>query len=353
MTHDPGGLSGEAAVDGPLPVAPVGSQGLAVARVGLGCMGMSQWYGSRDDASSRETIQRALELGVCLLDTSDAYGPFTNEIFLGDTLGSDRPRAVLATKVGIKMAPDGTRLGIDGSPGHIASALTASLRRLNTDWVDLLYLHRVDASVPIEESIGAMGDLVGAGKVRYIGLCEVNQAVLERANATFPITALQSEYSPWSREPEDDILPTTLRLGVGFVSYSPLGRGLLTGKIRSADDLAPDDERLKRFPRFSAGNIEANLAVVDKLAALAAARQVTTAQLLLAWALCKWPHLMVLPGTKHRRYLEENVASLPLRLSTDDIQAIEAVVEHSPVKGPRKDEVGMQRMQAGLQAGYV
>jgi len=302
---------------------PLGNQGLTVARQGLGCMGMSEFYGPRDDAESVATIHRALELGVTLIDTSDIYGPHTNEQLVGRAIGDRREQVVLATKFGIVRDPaDATARGIDGRPEYVKRACEASLGRLGLDHIDLYYQHRVDPETPIEETVGAMGELVAEGKVRYLGLSEAAPETIRRAHAVHPISALQTEYSVWAREPESEILPTLRELGIGFVPYSPLGRGFLTGKLRSLDELAEDDFR-RYQPRLQGDNLEANIAIVEKIDALAAAKDVTPAQVALAWVHVQGEDLVPIPGTKRRRYLEENVGALEVELSAEDLAALD------------------------------
>ena len=302
---------------------PLGNQGLTVARQGLGCMGMSEFYGPRDDAESVATIHRALELGVTLIDTSDIYGPHTNEQLVGRAIGDRREQVVLATKFGIVRDPaDATARGIDGRPEYVKRACEASLGRLGLDHIDLYYQHRVDPETPIEETVGAMGELVAEGKVRYLGLSEAAPETIRRAHAVHPISALQTEYSVWAREPESEILPTLRELGIGFVPYSPLGRGFLTGKLRSLDELSEDDFR-RYQPRLQGDNLEANIAIVEKIDALAAAKDVTPAQVALAWVHVQGEDLVPIPGTKRRRYLEENVGALEVELSAEDLAALD------------------------------
>ena len=302
----------------------LGSQGLTVSRQGLGCMGMSDFYGARDDAESVATIHRALELGITLLDTSDMYGPYTNEQLVGRAIADRRDGVVVATKFGILRDPeDPARRGVTGRPEYVRQACEASLRRLGIDHIDLYYQHRVDPDTPIEETVGAMGELVAAGKVRFLGLSEAAPETIRRAHATHPISALQSEYSIWARDPEAEILPTLRELGIGFVPYSPLGRGFLTGKLRSLDQLADDDFR--RFqPRLQGDNLEANVAIVERIDALAAEKDVTPAQIALAWVHAQGEDVVPIPGTKRRRYLEENAGALELELSDDDLAELDA-----------------------------
>jgi aryl-alcohol dehydrogenase-like predicted oxidoreductase len=304
--------------------ASLGSQGLTVSRQGLGCMGMSDFYGPRDDAESVATIRRALELGITLLDTSDMYGPHTNERLVGRAIAGRRDGVVLATKFGIVRDPDdpATR-GVDGRPEYVRQACEGSLERLGVDHIDLYYQHRVDPDTPIEETVGAMGELVAEGKVRFLGLSEAAPDTIRRAHATHPISALQSEYSIWAREPEAEILPTLRELGIGFVPYSPLGRGFLTGKLRSLDQLTDDDFRRSQ-PRLQGDNLEANIAIVERIDALAAEKDATPAQIALAWVHAQGDDIVPIPGTKRRSYLEENAGALDVELSDDDIEALDA-----------------------------
>jgi aryl-alcohol dehydrogenase-like predicted oxidoreductase len=301
----------------------LGTQGLAVSRQGLGCMGMSEFYGPRDDTESIATIHRALELGVTFLDTSDIYGPHTNEQLVGRAIADRRDEVVLATKFGILRDPeDPASRGINGRPEYVRQACEASLRRLGVDHIDLYYQHRVDPDTPIEETVGAMGELVAAGKVRFLGLSEAAPETIRRAHVTHPISALQSEYSIWAREVEAEILPTLRELGIGFVPYSPLGRGFLTGKLRSLDQLAEDDFR-RNQPRLQGDNLEANIAIVERIDALAAEKDVTPAQIALAWVHAQGSYIVPIPGTKRRSYLEENVAALEVELSDEDLTALD------------------------------
>ncbi len=299
---------------------PLGGQGLVVARQGLGCMGMSEFYGQLDDAESVATIHRALDLGVSLLDTSDIYGPFTNEELIGRAIDGRRDQVALATKFGILRDPAApASRGVDGRPEYVRRACDASLRRLRVDHIDLYYLHRVDPVTPIEDTVGAMGELVAAGKVRFLGLSEAAPDTIRRAHRVHPISALQTEYSLWAREPEAEILPAVRELGIGFVPYSPLGRGFLTGTLTSIDDLAPDDFR-RTQPRLIGENLDANLAIVARIKELAAGRQVTPAQLARAWVHHQGAGLVPIPGTKRRRYLEQNIAALDIALSESDLE---------------------------------
>ncbi len=302
----------------------LGSQGLVVSRQGLGCMGMSEFYGAGDDDESIATIHRALELGLTFFDTADMYGPFTNEVLLGRALGARRGEAIVATKFGNVRDPDNpSRRSINGRPEYVRQACDASLSRLGTDYIDLYYQHRVDPDTPIEETVGAMGELVQAGKVRYLGLSEAAPTTIRRAHAVHPISALQTEYSVWARDPEAEILPTVRELGIGFVPYSPLGRGFLTGTLRSVDDL--DENDFRRYqPRFLGDNLTANIAIVEQIDALASAKGCTPAQVALAWVHAQGRDLAPIPGTKRRHYLEENIGALDVALSDDDLARLDA-----------------------------
>jgi len=302
-----------------------GAAALTVSRQGLGCMGMSDFYGDRDDTESTATIHRALDLGVTFLDTADMYGIGANEELVGRAIADRRDQVVLATKFAIVRDPDApTRRGIDGRPEYVKAACEASLRRLGVDHIDLYYQHRVDPDTPIEETVGAMAELVAEGKVRHLGLSEAAPETIRRAHAVHPITALQTEYSIWSREPEEELLPLLRELGIGFVPYSPLGRGFLTGKVRSVDDLPEGDFRRVQ-PRMQDGNLEANLRIVDVVEAVAADRDVTPGQVALAWVHAQGEDLAPIPGTKRRTYLEENVAALELELTPADLARIDEV----------------------------
>ena len=312
----------------------LGSQGLEVSAIGLGCMGMSQSYGPADERQSLATIHRALDLGVTFLDTADAYGPFTNEPLVGRAVAGHREQVVLATKFGNQRRPDGSWVGVNGRPDYVHQACDASLQRLGVDHVDLYYQHRVDRSVPVEETWGAMAELVQAGKVRFLGISEAAPATLRRANAVHPVTALQSEYSLFTRDPEGELLDTVRELGVGFVAYSPLGRGFLTGRVTSTDGFAEGDFR-RTAPRFQAENFDRNLEVVERVRRLAEDKGVTAGQLAIAWLLAQGEDVVPIPGTKRVAYLEENVAALQLRLDEEDLAAIDEAAPRGVAAGER------------------
>jgi len=310
----------------------LGSQGLQVSRQGLGCMGMSEFYGPGDDEESIATIHRALELGVTFFDTSDMYGPYTNEVLVGRALAGRRDEAVIATKFGIVRDPDDpARRGVNGRPEYVRRCCEGSLGRLGVDTIDLYYQHRVDPDTPIEETVGAMAELVAEGKVRYLGLSEAAPATIRRAHAVHPISALQTEYSIWSRQPEAEILPTLRQLGIGFVPYSPLGRGFLTGTLRSIDDL--DETDFRRYqPRFQGDNLAANIAIVEVIDQLASVKGCTPGQVALAFVHAAGRDVAPIPGTKRRRYLEENVAALDVELTEEDLAVLDTV---APARGDR------------------
>jgi aryl-alcohol dehydrogenase-like predicted oxidoreductase len=312
----------------------LGSQGLEVSGLGLGCMGMSEFYGSADEGEAIATIQRALELGVTLIDTADMYGPFTNEQLVGKAIADRRDRVVLATKFGNMRGEQGEFLGINGSPEYVRSACEASLSRLGVETIDLYYQHRVDLETPIEETVGAMAELVQAGKVRYLGLSEASATTIRRAHAVHPISALQSEYSLWTRDPEAEILPTVRELGIGFVAYSPLGRGFLTGRIRSVDDLDEKDFR-RRGPRFQEENLQRNLELVAQVEELAAEKGVEASQIALAWVLARGDDVVPIPGTKRRSYLEQNAAAVEIELTPEEVERLERAFPVGATAGDR------------------
>ncbi|RMM66704.1 Aldo/keto reductase family oxidoreductase [Pseudomonas savastanoi pv. glycinea] len=324
----------------------LGHHGPLVSAIGLGCMGMSDFYTTGiDEKESIATLHRALELGVTFFDTADMYGPHTNETLLGRALEGKREGIYLASKFGIVRGDDPHARGVNGSPAYIHQSIDASLKRLNTDYLDLYYQHRVDPNVPIEDTIGAMAELVKAGKVRHIGICEASAATIERAHNVHPLAAVQSEYSLWSRDPEhDNVLATCRRLGIAFVAYSPLGRGFLTGALRTPDDFAADDYR--RFsPRFQGENFKRNLALVEKVKALAAAKGVSASQLALAWILAQGDDIIPIPGTKQRKYLESNVAAASLTLSTDELAQLDAIFPaQGAVSGERYSPESMKSL---------
>ncbi len=318
----------------------LGSSGLEVSAMGFGCMGMSDFYGPADEARNLDVLHHTLDLGVTFWDTADMYGMGRNEQLVGKALKGRRDQVVLATKFGFRRAPDGTPIGVSGRPEYVRSACDASLQRLGVDHIDLYYQHRVDPEVPIEDTVGAMTDLIQAGKILHLGLSEASAETLRRAMAVHPITALQSEYSLWSRDIEDEIIPTCRELGIGLVPYSPLGRGFLTGAIRSIDDLAEDDWR-RHNPRFQGENFAKNLELVDRIQEIAADKGCTPAQLALAWVLSRGRDVAPIPGTRSRARLDENVASLQVHLTDDDLARIDELIPRGTAAGERYPEQAM------------
>ncbi len=312
----------------------LGTQGLEVSALGLGCMGMSEFYGTTDEDEAIATIHRALELGITFLDTADMYGPFTNERLVGRAIADRRDQAVLATKFGNERTEDGGFVGINGRPEYVHAACDASLRRLGVDHIDLYYQHRVDKTVPIEETVGAMKELVEQGKVRHLGLSEAAPDTIRRAHAVHPIAALQTEYSLWTRDPEDEVLPTVRELGIGFVAYSPLGRGFLSGAITKPEDLEEGDFR-RHNPRFQGENFDKNLQLVDRVREIAAEKDAEPSQLALAWLLAQGDDIVPIPGTKRVKYLEENAAAADLELTGDDLARIDEAAPAGATAGER------------------
>jgi aryl-alcohol dehydrogenase-like predicted oxidoreductase len=318
----------------------LGRSGLKVSAMGLGCMGMSAFYGIRDDAESLATLDRALELGKTFLDTSDTYGPHTNELLVGKAIAGRREKFVIATKFGIVRGPGPNDRSINGRPEYVHQACDASLKRLGIDTIDLYYQHRVDPKTPIEDTVGAMAELVKQGKVRHLGLSEAGPETIRRASKVHPIAALQTEYSLWSREPEDGLLALCRELGIGFVAYSPLGRGFLTGQIKKPEDFEPDDTR-RMWPRFQGENFQKNLDLVKRIESLAAEKGCTPSQLALAWVLAQGDDIVAIPGTKRRKYLEENFAAMEVRLTAEDLRRIDEVAPKGAAVGSRYPEALM------------
>ena len=318
----------------------IGKQGLKVSQIGLGCMGMSEFYGHANDTESAEAIKKSYELGITFFDTSDMYGPYKNEILVGKALKEIRKNVVIATKFGIVRTEDPNVRGVNGRPEYVKTSCEGSLKRLGTDYIDLYYLHRVDPNTPIEDTVGAMGELVKAGKVKYIGLSEAGADTIRRAHKEHPITALQSEYSLWTRDPEDEILQVVKELGIGFTAYSPLGRGFLTGRFKTIDDLDEDDYR-KHSPRFQGYNFEKNLKLVDKIKELAKKRSIKPSQLALAWVLNQGDFIFPIPGSTKISHIEENIGATSIRLTSEELNQIDEMIPKGAASGTRYPEAMM------------
>lgn len=322
----------------------LGKSGLAVSAMGLGCMGMSDFYAGRDERESLATLHRAIDLGVTLLDTADVYGSGQNEELVGKAIAGRRNEVIVATKFGSIRKPDGPFLGVNGRPEYVKSACEASLKRLRISAIDLYYQHRVDRATPIEETVGAMSRLVDEGKVRYIGLSEASPKTIRAAHAVHPVTALETEYSLWSREPENELLATCRELGIGFVAYSPLGRGFLAGKIRRFEDLASDDSRRHNYPRFEKENFEKNMRIVERLGEIAQGKRCQPSQLALAWVLAQGDDIVPIPGTKRRTYLEENLGALGIDLTPHELSEMNEATPQGAASGARYSETAMARV---------
>jgi aryl-alcohol dehydrogenase-like predicted oxidoreductase len=319
----------------------IGSQGLKVSQIGLGCMGMSEFYGHADDTESDKAIKKAYESGIIFFDTSDMYGPYKNEILVGKALKAFRKNVVIATKFGIMRTEDPNIRGVNGRPEYVKTSCDGSLKRLGTDYIDLYYLHRVDPNTPIEDTVGAMGELVKEGKVKYIGLSEASAVTLRRAHKEHPITALQTEYSLWTRDPEDEILPTVKELGIGFTAYSPLGRGFLTGRFKTIDDLDEGDYR-RHSPRFQGENFEKNLKLVDKINDIAKKRRIKPSLLALAWVLNQGDFIFPIPGSTKISHIEENIEATSIRLTKEELDQIDEMIPKGAASGPRYPEAMMK-----------